>query len=177
MSEPRIGSTGSRALWRRWTAAGEAQGNGAAAPDAMDLAAFAEDRLTDPAHVAIAAYIANHPELAEDVAVAREFAAAARREDEAALAAAVERAAQLVPAESGIVLSFRPLRRAPRNWQAVARWGALAASFALVSWLGFALGSDVVGRLDRQTASIAGAAEDLLDPPAGFFGIADTSGT
>jgi hypothetical protein len=59
-----------------------------------------------------------------------------------------------------------------------ARWGAIAASLALVSWLGFALGSDAYGdltALDGQAGTRL--ADELLDPPGGFFGLVDTSGT
>ena len=55
---------------------------------------------------------------------------------------------------------------------------ALAASLALVGWLGFALGGDAYGNLaalDRQSTS--GLGDEVLDPPSGFFGLLDTSAT
>ncbi len=58
------------------------------------------------------------------------------------------------------------------------RWVALAASLALVGWLGFALGGDAYGSLavlDRQSAT--GLGDEVLDPPSGFFGLVDTSAT
>jgi hypothetical protein len=60
------------------------------------------------------------------------------------------------------------------------RWGALAASFAMVSYLGFALGSDAsysLASLD-QSVSVVGIGDEVLDPPTGFLGaLGEMSGT
>jgi hypothetical protein len=180
MNEPWKGWAQERALWQLWSATGQ----GAARPDALTLAAFAEDRLSGAARAEIEALIAADPELAEDVAAARRAlaprAGETGRPDEAALAAIAARPPALVPADTGDnVLPFRPAHRAVPAWPSAARWGALAASLALVSWLGFALGSNAyvnLAALDGQSAN-SRLADELLDPPSGFFGLVDTSGT
>ena len=180
MSEPRNGWAQERALWRRWSAIGTdaaGEGPGGAAPDALTLAAFAEHRLSGPARAAVEAFLAANPEVAEDIAAARQAAGtAAETVDDVALAATIARAAALVHADN--VVPFRPVRRTASPWPAAARWGALAASLAMVSWLGFALGSNAYGdlaALDRQSG--IRLADELLDPPSGFFGLVDASGT
>jgi anti-sigma factor RsiW len=187
MSEPSIGSARERELWRRWKmTAGDAtarpSGRGTR-PDELTLAAFAEDRLTGSSRAAVEAFLAANPEIADDVEAARRIAATSGAADAAALAATIARAASLVSAapSSGIadnVLAFRPARRPVSVWPIAARWAALAASLALVGWLGFALGGDAYGNLaalDRQ--STTGLGDEVLDPPTGFFGLLDTSAT
>jgi hypothetical protein len=193
MTEPRDGSAQDRALWQRWSttekaAQGEAPGGvarpGAAAPDAMELAEFAENRLSGPASAAVEAYLASHPAVAGDVASAAQAVEIPFRPGDVALAVTIARAAALVPTAAGHdrggdnVVPFRAARPAVAPWPIAARWGALAASLALVSWLGFALGSDAYGdlaALDGQNGTRL--ADELLDPPGGFFGLADQSGT
>jgi hypothetical protein len=197
MTEPRDGSAEDRALWRRWSRMVEAAqaGNPAGAgqphaviPDAVTLAEFAENRLSGPKAAAVEAYLAAHPALAADVTAAGRAAEVPFRIGDAALAATIARAAALVPAGSGAagrgrfgdnIVPFRAARTpAASSWPMAARWGALAASVALVSWLGFSLGSDVYGdlaALDGQSRTRL--ADELLDPPSGFFGLVDQSGT
>jgi anti-sigma factor RsiW len=187
MSEPSDASAQGHELWRRWTMtardATARSSGGASCPDELTLAAYAEDRLTGPARAAVEAFLAANPEIADDVAAARRVAATDRAPDDAALAATIARAAALVsdPARGGRgdnVLAFRPVRRPESAWPSAARWAALAASLALASWLGFALGGDAYGYLavlDRQ--STTALADEVLDPPTGFFGLPDTSGT
>jgi hypothetical protein len=196
MTEPRDGSAQDRALWRRWSTMAEAvqAGNPAGAgwpyaviPDAMVLAEFAESRLTGPQAEAVEAYLAFHPASAADVEAAARAVEVPFRIGDAALAATIARAAALVPAHSGAaararsgdnVVRFRAARPPGSSWPMAARWGALAASLALVSWLGFALGSDAYGdlaALDGQSGTRL--ADELLDPPGGFLGFADQSGT
>lgn len=182
MNEPGTGWAQERALWQRWSATGA----GLARPDPLTLAAFAEGRLSGAARAEIEAFLAADPELAGDVAAARQ-ALAPRAGDtagldtglDAALAATIARAAALVPGAAGDnVVPFRPARRTASSWPLAVRWGVLAASFALISWLGFALGSNAyvdLAALDGQSGSRL--ADELLDPPSGFFGLADTSGT
>jgi hypothetical protein len=190
MDEPRDGSAQDRALWRRWSTMDKAKSEGLvgeAPPDALTLAEFAENRLSGPEAVAVEALLAANPLLAEDVAAASRLAEIAPRIGDAALAATIARAAALVPARSAAasrdradknILPFRAARPSARPWPMAARWGALAASLALVSWLGFALGSDAYGdlaSLDGQAGSRL--ADELLDPPGGLFGLVDASGT
>ena len=192
MTEPRDGSAQDRVLWQRWSttekaAEGEAPGGigrpVAAAPDAMELAEFAENRLSGPASAAVEAYLASHPAVAADVASAARAAEIPFRPGDAALAVTIARAAALVPAAGhdrggDNIVPFRAVRPAAAPWPIAARWGALAASLALVSWLGFALGSDAYGdlaALDGQSGTRL--VDELLDPPSGFFGLADQSGT
>jgi hypothetical protein len=187
MSEPSDGSAQERALWLRWTmtardATGRLSG-GISRPDELTLAAFAEDRLTGSARAAVEAFLAANPEIADDVEAARHVPATGRAADDAALAATIARAAALVAAPPSAkiadnVLAFRPARRPVSIWPVAARWAALAASLALVGWLGFALGGDVYGNLavlDGQSTS--GLGDEVLDPPSGFFGLVDTSAT
>jgi len=167
-----------------------AASSGAARPDALSLAEFAEHRLDGPEAAAVEAFLAADPSLAEDVALASRATEIPPRIGDAALAATIARAAALVPAPPEAakaarhnVLPFRTARPAasspaPSSWRLAARWGVLAASLALVSWLGFALGSDAYGdlaALDGQAGSRL--VDELLDPPSGFFGLVDTSGT
>ncbi len=123
------------------------------------------------------------PVFRNDVEAARRAAATGRAADDAALAATIARAAALVAAPAsggagGTVLAFRPARRPVSVWPIAARWAALAATFALTSWLGFALGGDAYGYLavlDRHSPTAL--ADEVLDPPTGFFGLPDTSDT
>jgi anti-sigma factor RsiW len=152
----------------------------------MELAEFAENRLSGPASAAVEAYLASHPAVAEDVASAARAAEIPFRPGDVALAVTIARAATLVPAAGAAghdrvgdnIVPFRAVRPATAPWPIAARWGALAASLALVSWLGFALGSDAYGdlaALDGQSGTRL--ADELLDPPGGFFSLADQSGT
>jgi nucleoid-associated protein YgaU len=187
MSEPSDGSAQERELWRRWKmTAGDTRGwasDGSSRPDELTLAAFAEGRLTGPARAAVEAYLAADPDAADDVEAACRLAATSGAADDAALAATIARAASLVadPTAAGTadnVLAFRPARRPVSAWPVAVRWVALAASLALVGWLGFALGGDAYGSLavlDRQSAT--GLGDEVLDPPSGFFGLVDTSAT
>jgi hypothetical protein len=197
MTEPRDGSAQDRALWQRWSTmdkAPKAEGPGGAArpdamipdamiPDAMILAEFAENRLSDPDATSIAAFLDANPLISQDVAVASRAVEIAPRPGDAALAAVIARAVSLAPAQGGerradTVVPFRAARPAGAPWPIAARWGALAASLALVSWLGFSLGSDAYGdlaALDGQGGTRL--ADELLDPPSGFFGLVDQSGT
>ncbi len=175
------GMAEANALWQMWKAADGARDQGPA-PDDLTLAAFAEGGLAAAEHAAIVSLLAQHAELAADVAAAT--APAAIDDSDPVLAAIVARAQSLVAAPSdGIV----PFRAAPRqrvagatSWRFAARWGSLAASVALVSWLGFALGNDAYGSLaalELRASAPTGVADELLDPPAGFFDPGEVSGT
>jgi hypothetical protein len=191
MTEPRDGSAQGRALWQRWsTMEKAANGKGpdsVARPEIMVLAEFAENRLSGPEAAAIEAFLAANPLIAQDVAAASRDVEIPPRAGDTALAVAIARAAALVPAQGGAadrgrrgdnIVPFRAARPAGSAWPIAARWGALAASLALISWLGFALGSDAYGDLAALNGQ-AGTrlADELLDPPSGFFGLVDQSGT
>jgi nucleoid-associated protein YgaU len=187
MSEPSDGSAQGRELWRRWTmtaraAAARSSGDDSR-PDELTLAEFAEGRLTGSARAAVEAFLAANPQIADDVAAARRVPTTGRATDDAALAVTIARAAALVAAPArggagGTVLAFRPARRPVSVWPIAARWAALAATLALTGWLGFAMGGDAYGNLavlDRHSSTAL--ADEVLDPPTGFFGLPDTSGT
>jgi hypothetical protein len=116
-----------KALWNRFKAA---------EPDPLTLAAYAEGRLEGEAAEAVARWVALDPEAASDVALARALPAPA--EAEAAERVAI-RASRLV---SGRIV---PFRARVIGWAEVA---AVAASFALIAYLGFALGAAQVTASD-----------------------------
>jgi hypothetical protein len=172
-----------QALWRMWKAADGGRDGGRdarSAPDDMTLAAYAEGDLAAAENALVAAFLAEHLELASDVGAA---AAPASIDDSApSLASVIARAQALVTAPSD---SVAPFRGAPRqqsaggaSWRVAARWGSLAASLALVSWLGFALGNDAYGSLaalELRASAPTGVADELLDPP-GFFDLGEVNG-
>jgi anti-sigma factor RsiW len=137
-----------RALWARFKAA---------EPDPLTLAAYAENRLPPAEAEAVARWIAHDPELAADVEAARAQHAAV---DDAAVERVRARARTLV---SGQIITFR--RRVTR-WVEVA---AIAASFALVAYVGFSLGAqeaaastdDVIEIFDTFTGLNGGILEGL----------------
>jgi hypothetical protein len=173
-----------QALWRMWKAAeGDADGrrDGSSAPDDLTLAAYAEGNLGAAENAAVAAFLAEHLELAGDVGAAA--APASIDASAASLASVIARAQALVAAPS---YGVTPFPAAPRrhsaggdSWRSAARWGSLAASLALVSWLGFALGNDAYGSLaalELRAGAPTGVADELLDPSAGFFDLGEVSG-
>jgi anti-sigma factor RsiW len=185
MSEPWDDKAHSHALWRRWNMGDELMGGQAARrmpPDELTLAAFAEGRLDAAANDEVAGFLTDHPELADDVAVARRLSdgEGGKIAADPALASVIARACALVPGADDRVIAFRPApRRVESNWQFAARWSALAASFAMVSYLGFALGSDALSSLAALDRSVTVALSDeVLDPPTGFLGgLGELSGT
>jgi anti-sigma factor RsiW len=176
MSEPWENKALSRTLWRRWTMSDEQAGAGTANPvrfDELTLAAYAEGRLDAADADEVEAFLRAHPELAEDVAAARHVASTdATADADSGLASVIARASALVPATDDRVIAFRPApRRSESTWRFAARWGVLAASFAMVSYLGFALGTDASYSLATlgQSGTIA-LDDEVLDPPTGFLG-------
>jgi anti-sigma factor RsiW len=182
MSEPWEETEQMRALWRQWNKAGEAPDAGVAWDDLM-LAAYAEGRLAPVEAAAVDAYLAAHPESAADVAAARDAGGdAVGLSPESPvpewLAGVIARASALVPASDDRVIAFRSAARPEPAWRFAARWSALAASFAMVSYLGFALGSDASTSVSLMNQPGSGLADELLDPPSGLFGgLAEVSGT
>jgi anti-sigma factor RsiW len=185
MSEPWDDKAQARALWRRWNMGDELTGGQVARsmpPDELTLAAFADGHLDNAADDEVAAFLTDHPELADDVALARRLSdgEAGKIAADPALASVIARACALVPDADDRVIAFRPApRRVESNWQFAARWSALAASFAMVSYLGFALGSDASSSLAalNQSGTVV-LSDEVLDPPTGFLGgLGELSGT
>jgi hypothetical protein len=175
------GMADAQALWRTWKAAesgADSSRAAAALPDALTLAGFADGRLAGAEHAAVAAILAENADLAADAAAA---ATSAPVEDsDPVLAGIIARAEALVAAPSDVVVPFRKPAGDGTSWRFAARWGSLAASIAVVSWLGFALGNDAYGNLtalELRASAPTGAADELLDPPAGFFEPGEASGT
>ena len=102
-------------------------------PDALLLAAYAEGRLAPEEAARVEAFLAENPELAEDVAFAR---AGAAEVDAASAERVAARAMALVAEPSATVVPFRG--RPVRRW---AEAMALAASLVLCAWLGFEMGA------------------------------------
>ncbi len=162
-----MGGTGDRtdeaALWRRWrSAAGLARPAGAE-PDALLLAAYAENRLSAEAAETVENWLAANPDAADDILAARRAAGGTLPETPAAVAA---RAAELVSGGAQILSFRRPLPRVA-NWRSAVAWGGIAASLLVTSLVGFTLGSDAYMSLARSEPTTI--AHDLLDPPAGLF--------
>jgi anti-sigma factor RsiW len=176
MSEPWENKALSRTLWRRWTMSEEqadARVASAMPLDELTLAAYAEGRLDAADADEVEALLRDHPEFADDVAVARHVASAeATGAADLELGSVIARASALVPATDDRVIAFRPVpRRAEPTWRFAARWGALAASLVMVSYLGFALGTDASYSLATLDQSVTTALDDeVLDPPTGFLG-------
>jgi hypothetical protein len=178
------GMADSRALWRMYKAAEDGR-DASPEPDELTLAAYAEGGLAAGERAAVASYLAERPELAADAAAAPASADAS----DPALAAVIARAQALVAAPGAGVVAFRArlFQAGPRHgiaggtsWRGAASWGSLAASLALVSWLGFALGNDAYGSLaalELRANAATGVADELLDPPAGFFDLGEANET
>jgi hypothetical protein len=174
----------SQALWRMWKAAegGTEGGDGSPALDALTLAAFAEGALAAAERDAVAAFLSRHPELAADVAAAA--APASVDDGDPLLAGIVARAQALVaaPSERVVVFSAASGRQSAggASWRLAARWGSLAASLVLVSWLGFALGNDAYDNLaavELRASAPSGVADELLDPSTGVFDLGEAGST
>lgn len=175
MDEP-AGRAAGRALWRRCLATETAEDE---AERLLDLAAFADDRLSDEdERDRVAARLAADPDLTGDVAAARAIAAgsvAFPNVTEAAVRRAVA-IADTAPGPAGII-SFPPRpaghRAGVRAVEGVARWAGLAAAAAFAGWLGFAMGSGASLTLS-QPAPAAQTGDgsfltEIIDPPTGFL--------
>src|SRR5260370_36795949 len=95
--------TDEAALWRRWRSASASVDAAGAEPDALLLAAYAEDRLPEQAAEAIEYWLAAHPEGVADVLAARR---AVRAESLAAPPPVVSRAASPFASGYARVLPF-----------------------------------------------------------------------
>ncbi|MGH6988944.1 MAG: hypothetical protein ACREFD_18865 [Stellaceae bacterium] len=144
------------ALWRRWRDGTEAATEPAAEPDAMLLAAYAEGRRSrpggdpesDPEIVQVEAWLADHPERLVDIVAARQ------QQEATASEKAVARAAALITAPGGNVVSLRSGRPASA-WREAFTWSGLAASLVVACLMGFSVGSsnliDLAGPSQTQT--------------------------
>lgn len=152
------------ALWRRWREGQEvARGNPPAEPDALILAAYAENRLgrpgidpeDDPAVAEVEAWLAEWPAALDDVAAARSPST------DPASEAVVARAQSLVARPSEKV---RPLMSARPSWRSAAAWSGIAASMIVAVLIGFQIGrSNIIDQPDgSQTPS---AEQALIGPP------------
>jgi hypothetical protein len=167
-----LGDGEERALWRRWSMPGSAE---TPAPDALDLAAYAEGRLSESAAAPIEHWLAAHPaalsEILGDIAAAR---AATLDAAPIADAAIIAKAAALV---TGAPSNVVPLRRAAPAWRNALAWSSVAASLLAASLVGFAMGSDAYQNLAR-TQTVDSASSDTLDPVATLDStFSDDSGT
>lgn len=163
MAEP-TGSPEQAALWRRWCEAAAMTGEPTAAePDALTLAAYAEDRLSAEAGEAVEDWLAVNPQVAGDILAARQATMLASA---TAPEAVIARAAALVGGGSGQILPFRA-RAARPSWRNAVAWGAMAASILVASLVGFAMGNSTYATLiDGSSVSLS---QELLDPPTGLF--------
>lgn len=166
MSEPMDGAD-EAGLWRRWRAAA-GDGSSGGEPDAVALAAYAEDRLDAAAVAAVEAWLADNPQIAQDILAARQVRPEAWPPAPESI---VARAAALVGGNDAQVLAFRRPPARPRSWRGAMGWGAMAASILVASLAGFAMGNDTYRTLaGGATASLS---QELLDPPASMFNGAD----
>jgi hypothetical protein len=156
------------ALWERWRNGAQTASDDAA-PDPMELAAWADGRLDEVRAEPIEAWLAVHPEALGDAFAAQQAAAAppppALASDEL-----IGRAAALVPALPENVVRLRPADVRAPLWLSAARWGGLAASLVVTSLVGFALGNDAYFNLTGDQPSVESALHELLDPPLTIFG-------
>ena len=156
-----------RALWRR-SCRTEAPEDDVAR--FLDLAAFADGLLEADEHDRVAAFLARDPATADDVAAARKIDDGAV-EPPARLERIVARACAILRSEpTSRVVTFAPPPRRRRILHDFAQWGSLAAAMALVSWLGFAMGSGASRALSGPVPSNdASFLPELFDPGSGFL--------
>ena len=151
-----MGDRDEKALWRRWAIRGSAE---TAVPSALDLATYAEGRLSEAEAEPIEHWLAAHPaalkEILADIAAAR---AAADHAMPAAEAAIIAAACALVPGATGNVV---PLRRPVPAWRSALAWSSVAASLVAASLVGFAMGSDAYQHLASPQSAEAASADTL----------------
>jgi hypothetical protein len=167
-----LGDSDERALWRRWSMRGSAE---APAPDALELAAYAEGRLSEteaaPIELWLAAHPANLSEILADIAAARGAVADALPLADAAI---IARTSALVTGTRDNVV---PLRRAAPAWRNALAWSSVAASLVAASLVGFAMGSDAYQNLSRSQ-TVEAASGDALDSAVALdSAFSDDSGT
>jgi hypothetical protein len=162
------------ALWRLWRTTGAADPAVPSDPDALLLAAYAEDRLSPAAAEAVEEWLAVNPLAAQDIIAARRAVA---MELPVASPAVISRAAALVGVADGVsVLAFRRPSPPQRHWRDALRIGAMAASVLAASFVGFAMGTNTFVTLAAGNGTALSL--ELLDPPTGLFnGLDEDSST
>src|SRR5690348_12092903 len=111
--------TDEAALWRRWRSASASGAAAAFEPDAVLLAAYAEDRLPEAMSGTIEDWLVAHPETLSDILAARR---AARAEGPAAPDAMIARAAALVAPGDAQILTFPQPAGRRAGWRTAAMW-------------------------------------------------------
>jgi len=169
MSEPRdMESADLAALWRRFHALDRIERDQAVddADVALDLAAYADGRLSEAAAEPIETWLAAHPEALDDVVAARSPRNATVPQR------IVDRAASLVAGDSsdGRVVPFHP-SPASRSWRVHVARVAVAACLVLTGLAGFTLGSGAYDNLFSSTS----ASGDTVDQPTSFFSTEDAA--
>jgi hypothetical protein len=154
-----------RALWRRSCLTDATEDE---VSRFLDLAAFADGLLEPDESDRIAAMLAADPVARDDVVAAR---AGGSDELPRALKRIVARAGAILPSKpTSRVVAFTPLRPRRGILHGFAQWGSLAAAMALVSWLGFAMGSGASRALSGPVPSNdASFLPELFDPGSGFL--------
>jgi hypothetical protein len=162
-----LGDEQDRLMWQRWRAGANAT---SAAPDALQLAAYAEGRLDETDAEAVENFLAAYPDALNEIVAARaaiETPAIGASDD------IIAKACALVPMRETVV----PLRRPAVRWHNALAWGSIAASLVAASFVGFTAGSDAYRTLAPTQAneSLSG---DSLESSAGLeVYFADDSGT
>jgi anti-sigma factor RsiW len=136
----------------------------------LGLAAFADGLLEPDERDRMAALLAADPVAIDDVAAARALVGGIDDLPEG-LERIVARACATFPGEiDSRVVAFAPPRWRHHILHGLAQWGSLAAAIAMVSWLGFAMGSDASRSLSGPVPSIdTGFLPELFDPGSGFL--------
>lgn len=169
MSEPRDKEPADlAALWRRFHALDRIERDQAVddADVALDLAAYADGRLSELAAEPIEAWLAMHPEALDDIVATRSTG------DATAPQRVIDRAASLVAGDlsDGRVIPFYP-SPAFRSWRVHVARVAVAACLLLTGLAGFTLGS---GAYDNLFSS-SSASGDTVDQPTSFFSTEDAA--
>ena len=165
-----LGDEQERLMWQRWRAGARAA---SPAPDALQLAAYAEGRLDETAAEAVENFLAAYPDALNDIAAARtaiETPAIGASDD------IITKACALVPARNTRE-TVVPFRGATVRWHSALAWGSIAASLMAASFVGFTAGSDAYRTLAPTQASES-LTGDGLESSAGLeVYFADDSGT
>jgi len=159
------------ALWRRSRITEAAEND---VERYLDLAGFVDGLLDPDERERVAAWLADDPVAAADVAAAR-VVGDTEVQPHAVPEAVLARAGALVGDDEprrAVVIPFLPPQR-PRL-RSMAGWGSLVAAMVVASWLGFTLGVDTSLSFTQAGSQVGQAGEDgflreLLDPANGFM--------
>ena len=156
-----LGDEEERLLWQRWRAGGSIEAH---PPNPLDLAAYAEGRLSEIGAERIENWLATHPDaLAETLADIDAARGATRTAIIGGSEAIIARACALVPGPQDAtddhkLVQFR--RREPR-WHNALAWSSVAASLVAASLVGFVMGSDAYRSFSHTQASESAGADSL----------------